>query len=65
MTGPVCALTWCGSTDGTRRFAQGYRCDAHTPSVMAGVPEPDQLLAEHRQALARLAGTDTTGRNAA
>ena len=50
-----CGLVWCGSTDGTRLFVVGLRCVAHSPSAVAGVPEPDVLLARHRARLAELA----------
>jgi hypothetical protein len=60
-----CGMAACASTDNVRPYPAGWRCSACTPSALAGVPEPDELLARHRQALARLAGTDTTGRNAA
>ena len=55
MSGPLaCALTRCRATDGVRWYLPGPRCPEHTPSAMAGVPEPDELLARHRAALARL-----------
>ena len=50
-----CGLVWCGSTDGVRQFVTGDRCPDHTPSSVAGVPEPDELLARHRARLAELA----------
>jgi hypothetical protein len=31
---------YCGSAD-TRLYAVGYRCPPHTPSALAGQPEPD------------------------
>jgi len=31
----------CGAQAGVRLYACGYRCPAHTPSALAGQPEPD------------------------
>ena len=31
----------CGQAAGVRLYAAGERCPAHTPSALAGVPEPD------------------------
>lgn len=63
MTSPLaCALVSCRATP-ARFYVVGPRCKDHTPSALAGVPEPDVLLARHRQILARHAGTDTTERN--
>lgn len=36
---------YCGATDGVRRFLVGDRCPAHTPSALAGRPEPDTTSA--------------------
>lgn len=47
-----CALSRCGATDGVRFFVVGLRCRSCTPSALAGQPEPDELLARHRAALA-------------
>lgn len=55
LSPPRCGLVWCGSTDGVRQFVIGGRCAGHTPSSVAGVPEPDVLLARHRARLAELA----------
>jgi hypothetical protein len=52
----ACGLTWCGKSP-ARFFVIGARCRDHTPSAQAGVPEPDELLARHRAALA---GTNPT-----
>jgi len=45
-------MTACASTDTVRPFPCGWRCRACTPSALAGVPEPDELLRRHRAALA-------------
>jgi len=62
MTGPAvrrCGMTACASTDTVRPFPCGWRCRACTPSVLAGVPEPDELLRRHRAALANTTLTVT------
>lgn len=46
---------YCGQTEAVRHYASGYRCSQHTPAALAGEPEPDQLLAEHRAAVGVLA----------
>jgi len=33
---------YCGTTEGTRLYACGYRCPEHTPARLAGKPEPDE-----------------------
>lgn len=30
----------CGAVEGVRRYLTGPRCPAHTPSALAGRPEP-------------------------
>ena len=47
MTGPVCTH-WigpeqrhCRTADGVRAYLTGPRCPDHTPSVLAGRPEPE------------------------
>jgi hypothetical protein len=45
-------MTACASTDNVRPYPNGWRCKSCSPSAMAGVPEPDELLARHRAALA-------------
>jgi hypothetical protein len=60
VTAPLaCALSWCRKSP-ARPYPCGPRCDACSPSAQAGVPEPDELLALHRKALAT-----TTERTAA
>lgn len=31
---------YCGAVEGTRQYACGYRCPAHTPAALVGQPEP-------------------------
>ena len=53
MSGPLaCALVSCGAIEDVRWFLPGPRCPQHTPSKLAGQPEPDALLAEHRRRIA-------------
>ena len=40
--GSVNGACYCGTTEGTRLYACGYRCPAHTPARLAGLPEPGE-----------------------
>jgi hypothetical protein len=33
----------CGTSDGTRLYLPGWRCPAHTPAALTGIPDPDAL----------------------
>ena len=33
---------YCGTAEGARLYACGYRCPEHTPARLAGEPEPDE-----------------------
>jgi hypothetical protein len=33
---------YCGTTEGTRLYAGGWRCPVHTPARLAGRPEPGE-----------------------
>jgi hypothetical protein len=60
MTAPLaCALSWCRKGP-ARPYPCGPRCDACSPSAMAGEPDPDEI---HDRYLA--ARAITTERNAA
>ena len=58
----ACALVWCRAAP-ARLYVVGARCADHTPSRLAGVPEPDELLRRHRAALATTTPTTDTERS--
>ena len=56
-TGDAVRRCVCGQSEGIRPYPCGWRCARHTPAALAGQPEPDQVAAEHRAAVALLADT--------
>ncbi len=54
-----CNYSSCARTD-TRPYACGPRCPDHTPSALAGVPEPDELLEIGRRNLAERRAKEAT-----
>lgn len=61
MTGPVrrCGVTACAGADRVRPYPCGWRCARCSPSALAGVPDPDEMLRRHRAVLAATTNTDT------